>query len=71
LRIEIKVKTSAKEDCIYKLDNQKYIIHLKTPRRKGKANTALIKLLSKHFNGRITILKGHTSINKIIKISID
>lgn len=38
----------------------------------GKANTAMIRILSKHLNiaaSRITVIRGATSRNKIIQIS--
>lgn len=40
----------------------------------GKANDAMIKLLAKHLNlapSRLTIIRGHTSRNKVVKIDLE
>ncbi len=37
----------------------------------GKANEAMIRLLAKHFNvapSRLSIVRGHTSSNKLVRI---
>jgi|AntAceMinimDraft_17_1070374.scaffolds.fasta_scaffold207519_2 uncharacterized protein (TIGR00251 family) len=66
--LKVKVKTNSKKQDIEKIDDVKYIAHIKSLPENGKANSELIKLFSKFFKGKAKILKGKTSKNKLIKI---
>lgn len=71
MRISIKVKPNSKEEKIEQLGNNQFIVKVKAPAQEGKANKALIKLLSKYFDipkSMIIISKGHQCGNKIIDI---
>jgi uncharacterized protein (TIGR00251 family) len=68
LKIEIFVKTSKRESRLIKIGEGTYDVSLKAPREKGKANTELIKLLSKHFKGKVKIISGFTSKHKFVEI---
>jgi uncharacterized protein (TIGR00251 family) len=68
LRIRVKVKTNARECRVEKIGDNDYIVMVKEPPKQGRANAALLKLLSRHFEGRIRIVSGVTSRNKIIEI---
>ncbi len=72
MKIFIKAKTQSKIEKVEKIDNTHFYVHVKEPPEKGKANNAIIKALSKHFNipsSKINIISGHTSKQKIIEIS--
>ena len=66
---KLKVKTNSSENCV--VEKQDYLeISVKEKPEKGKANLAVLKLLSKHFNkpvGEIK-LRGLTSKNKFAEI---
>jgi uncharacterized protein (TIGR00251 family) len=69
----IKLKAGAKQNTIenyYKIDQKHYLkVSVKQPRIEGKANAALIKLLSEIFNikqSNIDITAGLTNEYKII-----
>jgi len=71
MRINIKAKPSAKESEVEKIDDNNFVVSVKEPPIQGRANQAIIKLLSEYFNTsptRVRIVVGHTSRNKIIEI---
>jgi hypothetical protein len=68
MKINVKVIANASRNKIVKEDSF-YKIYLTAQREKGKANKALIKLLSNYFKisrSQITILKGELSSKKLI-----
>jgi uncharacterized protein (TIGR00251 family) len=69
LRIKVIVKPRAKEDRLEKVGEHEYLVSVRQPADRGKANKALLKLLSKHFNGEARIVKGWTVKDKIVEIS--
>lgn len=69
--INVKVKPDSSRKEIIKKDEGNYEIYVKERAEKGKANTALIKLLALHFkvsSSKIKIKAGISSHNKIIEI---
>jgi uncharacterized protein (TIGR00251 family) len=68
LRIEIDVKTESKNQSLEKIDENHYLVRVTSPRRKGKANREIIKLLQKHFKCPVKIISGHRSKKKIIEL---
>lgn len=70
--IEITVKTGTSQEKITKNENGTYTVYLRAKPHDGEANTALIKLLSKHFDvakSTIAIKSGAKSHTKIISIN--
>lgn len=70
--ISITVKTGTSQEKIVKNSDDSYTIYLRAKPHDGEANTALIKLLSKHFHvakSCITIKSGAKSHTKIISIN--
>jgi hypothetical protein len=65
-RIKIKVVPNSNRDSIEKGDP--LIVRVKEPPAKGKANKAVIKLLSKHFNSKVRIVSGAKSKEKIVEV---
>lgn len=71
MKITARVKPRSKEDKVLRVGQNEYTVRVKAPAREGRANQAVIKVLSDYFDvakSRITIVKGHTSKNKIIVI---
>ncbi len=69
-RIEVKVIPNAKKNEI-KEEERFLKVYLTAPREKGRANRALISLLSKHFKlrkGEIRIISGERSTRKVVEI---
>ncbi len=71
MKISIKVKAGTKRESVKKTGENQYIVEVKAPPVEGKANKAVIKLLSEYFHvpkSRIRIISGHKSKNKIVEI---
>ena len=65
-RIEIKVIPNSDVEEI--LETEPLIVRVKEPPTKGKANKAVIKLLSRYINANVRIVSGTTSRKKIVEI---
>jgi len=68
IRITVDVKAGAKEEGIEELGEGHFLVKVKAPRRKGKANAQVVKLIQRHFGRRAVIVRGHTSTRKTIKL---
>ncbi|MFB0558129.1 MAG: DUF167 domain-containing protein [Candidatus Bathyarchaeia archaeon] len=68
MRIIVEVKTSSREERVKDLGEGLYSVWVKAPRKKGKANAAVLKLLRDHFGRQAVIVSGHTSARKIIEL---
>lgn len=69
--INVKVITAAKQNKITELGGGEFKVYLTSIPEKGKANSNLIKLLSKYFcvsKSQINITSGEKSHNKIIEV---
>ncbi len=74
MKISIRVKANSKIEGLEKILDGEYIARVKPPAQEGKANQAVINLLSKYFDipkSKIIIIKGHNSKNKIVEILED
>lgn len=72
MKIFLKVKPNSKEDKVEKISENKFIVQVKAPPKEGKANEAVIKLLSGYLDvprSRISIIQGQHSRNKIASIT--
>lgn len=73
MRINVKAKPNSREEKIEKIDENHYVISVKEPPIKGKANEAVKNALAVYFKTRssaVKIISGYTSRNKIIEIVI-
>lgn len=71
MRINVKAKPNSKEEKVEKIDEQNYIVSVKEPPEKGKANIAIRNALAVYFktgSSRVKIISGYSSRNKIIEI---
>jgi uncharacterized protein (TIGR00251 family) len=68
LRITVEVKAGSKKDEVVKGDEDRYFVCVKAPRKKGKANASVLKLLKKHFGRQVRIVSGMISTTKIVEI---
>jgi hypothetical protein len=71
MKIFAKVKAGAKENKAEQLSENQFVLSVKAPAREGRANEAVIELLSEYFaiaKSCVTIIKGNKSKNKIITI---
>ena len=71
VRISVRVKPNSKEGLVEPCGENQYIVRVKEKAIEGRANAAVIKLLSDHFGvprSGIVVLKGSRSRNKIIEV---
>ena len=71
MRITVEVKAGSKKDEVIRGEVGCYIVRVKAQRKKGKANTAVLKLLKKHFGRQARIVSGMTSTTKVVEIEDD
>ncbi|MFH0764330.1 MAG: DUF167 domain-containing protein [Candidatus Omnitrophota bacterium] len=71
MKISVKVKPNSKKPGVEIAANNEYILRVREKALDGRANAAAIKLLSEYSGvpkAGISIIKGHTCRNKIIRI---
>ena len=64
--LKIKVIPNSKIEQV--IENDLLIVKVRAPPEKGKANKAVVKLLSKHFNAKVRIISGEKSREKVIGV---
>jgi len=70
MKILVRVKPNSREEKIEKVETS-YVVYVKEPPQKNKANLALIKVLSEYFKVpkfQISILSGFKSKQKVVEI---
>jgi uncharacterized protein (TIGR00251 family) len=68
LRITVEVKTGQRDESIEPIEEGRYLVRVKEPRLKGKANQAVLKLLKRHFGKQAKLVSGATSTTKIVEL---
>ena len=74
MKIFIKAKPNSREEKIEKVDETHYVVFVKEPPIKGKANEAIRNVLAVYFktsSSNVRIVSGFSSRNKIVKIMLD
>jgi uncharacterized protein (TIGR00251 family) len=66
-RLEIKVVPNSPTAEV--VEAEPLIVRVREPPSKGKANRAVVKLLSRHFNADVRIVAGATSRRKTVEIA--
>ena len=71
MKISVRVKSGAKQNCLQALEDGTYLISVKAVPEKGKANIAVVAILAEYFEvakRQVQVLSGHTSKQKILVI---
>lgn len=71
MKISVTVKARQKTEKISQVGKQEFILWVKAPAKEGKANRAVIDLVSSHLRvakSRCSIIHGHKHKNKIINV---
>jgi len=66
-RLEIKVVPNSPTAEV--VEAEPLIVRVREPPSKGKANRAVVELLSRHFNADVRIVAGATSRRKTVEIA--
>lgn len=72
MRIFVKANPGAREEKIAEIDKDHYVVSVKEPPVKGRANIAIIKVVAEYFKvncSNVKIVSGHASRSKIIEIN--
>jgi uncharacterized protein (TIGR00251 family) len=69
MRVSITVKPGSREDRVEVQEDGSLVVSVRAPAERGKANTAVIKLLSRHFKRDVKIVAGFTSRHKIVEFT--
>ncbi len=67
----MKVKPQSKSEGVAKIDETHYVVQVKAPPVEGKANEAVVRVLSDYFTvpkSHVRILKGNHGKQKIVEI---
>ena len=70
-KISVKVKPGSKRNLVELTAEREYTVRVKEKAIEGRANDAVIRLISEHFDtprSRIKIIKGANSRNKVMEI---
>ena len=71
MKIFVKAKPNSKEEKVKKIDENNFVVSVKEPPVKGKANEAIRNALAVYFktaSSCVKIISGYSSRNKIIEI---
>ena len=71
MKINVKAKPGSREEKVEKVDEQNFVVSVKEPPEKGRANEAIRNALAVYFktgSSRVKIVSGYSSRNKIIEI---
>ncbi|KKU06243.1 MAG: hypothetical protein UX07_C0004G0031 [Parcubacteria group bacterium GW2011_GWA2_45_30] len=71
-KICLKVKPGARKNQVIKKEDGSFAVSVTAPPKKGKANKAVIRLLTDYFGiakSKIRVISGATSKNKIAEVS--
>jgi len=64
--LHIHVVTRAKKDEV--VGGEPFLVRVKAPAEKGKANKAVVRLLSKYFGEKVQIKSGFKSRDKVVEL---
>ena len=71
MKINVKAKPSSREEKVEKIDENNFVVSVKEPPEKGKANEAIRNALAVYFktaSARVKIISGYSSRNKVVEI---
>jgi len=71
MKINVKAKPNAREEKVERIDESNFVVSVKEPPEKGRANEAIRNALAVYFriaSSGVKIISGYSSRNKIIEI---
>ena len=72
MRIFVNVKPNARQEKVEKIDETHFRVWIKAPPQEGKANRAVIEVMSEYLNvpkSRLVLSGGLQSRNKVIQLT--
>jgi uncharacterized protein (TIGR00251 family) len=68
-RVSVMVHTGSRMEKVEEQADGSLVVWVKAEATKGKANLAVVKLLSRHFRAKVRILSGITSRQKTVEVA--
>lgn len=69
MRINVKAEPNSDENKVERVDDFNFTVSVKDPPVQGRANRAIVKILSDYFHTpNVRIVSGHSSRRKIVEI---
>lgn len=71
MKINIKVKPNSRQEAVEEAGAGSLLLKVNAPAREGKANAAVLRLLSAYLNipkSRISIIRGSSGRDKVVEI---
>jgi uncharacterized protein len=72
MMISVKAKPAAREERVEKIDETNFVVSIKEPPVKGKANASIARALARYFkvsNSQVRLVTGFSSKQKVFEIS--
>ncbi len=72
--IKVKVKPGLKKETFEQVSDEKFEISVKEPAKMNMANRRVIELVARHFDvlsGKVRLISGHHSPNKILNVEVE
>ena len=72
--IKVKVSPSAKKETFEQISGEQFKISVKEPAKMNMANRRVIELIARHFGilyGKVRIISGHRSPNKVLSVDME
>ncbi len=72
--IKVKAVPASKKECFEKQSEDTFSVHVKEPAERNLANKRIVLLISEHFGalrGKVRIVSGHRSRNKILSVDVE
>lgn len=71
MKVRVRVRPGAKTEKVEQVSETEYRVWVKAPPREGKANAAVVEVLSRHFKiprRSVVLLRGESSRDKLFEI---
>jgi len=72
MKINVKVKPNSKQEKVERISPSDFSVWVKAPAKEGKANDAVLELLSRYLaipQSKLIILRGHRFKDKVIQVA--
>jgi uncharacterized protein len=73
MKIFVKAKAGAKEEKVEKISETEFLVRVKEPAQKGRANHAIIAALANYFSlphSRVRLVSGFSAKQKVFEIML-
>ena len=72
--IKVKVSPGSKKETFEQINDEQFKVSVKEPAKMNMANRRVIELIARHFiilHGKVRIISGHRSPNKVLSVEVE